>query len=59
MTDPVFDFRDKVAFVTGDGTGIGGATALAFARAGASVVVAGHNPEHVEETAKVDGGQTA
>lgn len=43
----------KVAFVTGGGTGIGRATALAFARQGASVAVVGNDPEHIEETAKL------
>jgi NAD(P)-dependent dehydrogenase (short-subunit alcohol dehydrogenase family) len=33
-------FAGKVAFVTGAASGIGRAAALAFARAGASVVVA-------------------
>jgi NAD(P)-dependent dehydrogenase (short-subunit alcohol dehydrogenase family) len=33
-------FASKVAFVTGAASGIGRATALAFARAGASVIVA-------------------
>jgi NAD(P)-dependent dehydrogenase (short-subunit alcohol dehydrogenase family) len=53
MTNPQFDFAGKVAFVTGGGTGIGRATALAFSQAGANVVVAGHSPQHVEETANV------
>jgi NAD(P)-dependent dehydrogenase (short-subunit alcohol dehydrogenase family) len=44
------DFAGKVAFVTGGGTGIGRATALAFARKGVKVAVAGHNRGLLEET---------
>jgi NAD(P)-dependent dehydrogenase (short-subunit alcohol dehydrogenase family) len=36
-----WDFAGKVAFVTGAASGIGRAAALAFARAGASVVDCG------------------
>lgn len=46
-------FRGKVAFVTGGGTGIGRATALAFAREGASVVVADVSGQSNRETARL------
>src|SRR4051794_29507198 len=46
-------FNDKVAFVTGATTGIGRATALAFAREGASVVVADVATAGKEETARL------
>ncbi len=46
-------FDGKVAFVTGATSGIGRATALAFARAGASVVVADVAAEGNRETARM------
>ena len=44
------DFIDQVAFVTGAGSGIGRATALAFSKAGARVVVAEINEISGRET---------
>jgi NAD(P)-dependent dehydrogenase (short-subunit alcohol dehydrogenase family) len=47
------NFEGKVALVTGATSGIGQATALAFARAGASVVVADISEQGVQETARM------
>jgi NAD(P)-dependent dehydrogenase (short-subunit alcohol dehydrogenase family) len=54
-------FTDKVALITGGGSGIGPATALAFAREGATVVVAGRSTEPLQQTVKLieDEGGTA
>jgi NAD(P)-dependent dehydrogenase (short-subunit alcohol dehydrogenase family) len=46
-------FAGKVAFVTGAGGGIGRATAVAFAQAGAEVAVVDVTRQSVEETARL------
>jgi len=47
-----FRLDGQVAIVTGSGRGIGAATALAFADAGADVVVSARTVEQLEDTAK-------
>jgi len=53
MTNHNGSFADKVAFVTGAANGIGRAAALAFAREGASVVVADVSEQGNQETARL------
>jgi len=47
-----FRLSDRVAVVTGAGRGIGAASAVALAEAGADVVIAARTSEQLEETAK-------
>lgn len=59
--EPKYDFRRKVAIVTGGSSGIGRVVALAFSRHGASVVVADIDSDGGEETVELiqDAGGTA
>jgi NAD(P)-dependent dehydrogenase (short-subunit alcohol dehydrogenase family) len=51
MTDSLFDLTDRVAIITGGSRGLGREMALAFAGAGADVVVASRKQESCDETA--------
>ncbi|QRN97689.1 SDR family NAD(P)-dependent oxidoreductase [Archangium violaceum] len=47
--------QDKVAVITGGGSGIGAATAVLFVQEGARVVVVGRNEEKLRKTARLRG----
>lgn len=47
-----FSVEDRVALITGGGTGIGRGAALVLAEHGANVVLAGRRPDPLESTAK-------
>jgi NAD(P)-dependent dehydrogenase (short-subunit alcohol dehydrogenase family) len=47
------EFEGRVALVTGAGSGIGRASALGFAAAGASVIVADLDPDRTDETVQL------
>ena len=54
--------RDKVAIITGGGTGIGHATAILLAGEGATAMIAGVKQQTIEETAAAitsEGGRSS
>src|SRR2546425_9385838 len=60
LMNPTYGFKGQVAVVTGGSSGMGLATAQAFAEAGAAVVLADINEEKLEGLGRVlAGGQLA
>jgi NAD(P)-dependent dehydrogenase (short-subunit alcohol dehydrogenase family) len=53
MTEPKDSNKNKIAIVTGAGTGVGRAASLALMNSGFTVVLAGRRLEKLEETAKL------
>jgi 2-deoxy-D-gluconate 3-dehydrogenase len=56
MKQAVFDFKGRVAVITGAGKGIGRNIAIAFANAGAHVVLAGRHRDTLDSAAEECGG---
>jgi NAD(P)-dependent dehydrogenase (short-subunit alcohol dehydrogenase family) len=56
MASVTFDFQGQVALITGAGAGVGRATALSFAKAGAAIVCVGRTLTSLEETLQLAGG---
>jgi NAD(P)-dependent dehydrogenase (short-subunit alcohol dehydrogenase family) len=58
MPEQLLDFTGKVVAITGGGSGIGQATAVAFARQGANVIIAGRsNADETLQRIKEAGGE--
>ncbi|WP_029292779.1 SDR family NAD(P)-dependent oxidoreductase [Chryseobacterium hispalense] len=50
--NPIYDFKEKVVLITGASSGLGFATAEAFAASGASVVLSASNKENLDSATK-------